>query len=116
MTGSTSKYQIRDTKNGKSNQSTGGDCEQKPIEPRTSSRNFQQIFCEVLLKNRMRRLLCGARHMQHDTSSLFLRGGMYRNSTYQIEASSDLDASSPLGLYWSAQNCGAADSNSTPSL
>jgi hypothetical protein len=41
------------------------------------------------LENRMRRLLCGPRHMQHDTSSLRLREGMYRNSIYQIEASSD---------------------------
>jgi len=32
-------------------------------------------------------MMCGARHMQHDTGSLFTRGGMYRNGTYQIEVS-----------------------------
>jgi hypothetical protein len=69
MTGAASKYQICDADNGKRNQGAGGDCEQKPIEPRTPSRNFQQIFREVLLKDLMRGMVCGARHMQHDTRS-----------------------------------------------
>ena len=56
------------------------------MEPGTPSRNFQQMFCEVLLKHRLRRMMCGAHHMQHDSSSLFIRGGMYRNGTYHIEA------------------------------
>jgi hypothetical protein len=87
VTGTTSKYQIRDAENGKSNHGTGGDCEQEPIEPRASSRNFQEIFSEVLLKNRMRRMMCGLRHMQDDTSSLLMRRGMCHNSTYQIAVS-----------------------------
>jgi hypothetical protein len=87
VTGTTSKYQIRDAENSESNHGTGGDCEQEPIEPRTPSRNFQHIFCEVRLKNRVRRMMCGARHMQQDTRSLFIIRGMYRNGTYQIEAS-----------------------------
>jgi len=32
-------------------------------------------------------MMCGTRHVQHDTSSFLLRGGMYRGGTYQIEAS-----------------------------
>jgi hypothetical protein len=32
-------------------------------------------------------MMCGARHLQHDTSSVFIRGGMYRNGTYPIETS-----------------------------
>jgi hypothetical protein len=32
-------------------------------------------------------MMCGTRHMQHSTSSLLMRRGMYRNSTYQMAAS-----------------------------
>jgi hypothetical protein len=47
------KYQIRESDYEQRHQGSGDYCEQKPVEPRTPSRNVQHIFGEVLLENGM---------------------------------------------------------------
>ena len=88
MTGTASKYQIRDTKNAKRNQGTGDDREQKLIKQQNLIAETCQSKSSLrspVEKMEWDQMMCGARHMKYSTNHLTLmRGGMRRNGVYQI--------------------------------